>query len=203
LAPGVNSVSVGVIGDTTFEFNESFSVELTNPSFNAIIVNGTGRCTILNDDSQLIFLGTAALDPDDSVVGVGEPVNLSLAWTHPVGWRQLDSVDLRIVDDEGEILAVRWHETENSFSLFNPNADRFGRTATAGSPTQFETSAATLYLQHSTGGGLPGQTVTIDYSLSFKPQAAGRTFSVEAAATDDAGNEQGFESVGTITVLPR
>ena len=61
----------------------------------------------------------------------------------------------------------------------------------------------TLDLQESTGGGPPGRTVTIEYSLSFKPQAAGRTFSVEAFATDDAGNQQGFESVGTLTVLPR
>ena len=60
----------------------------------------------------------------------------------------------------------------------------------------------TLDLETSTGGGLPGQTATIDFNLSFKPQAAGRTFSVEAFATDDAGNQQGFESVGTLTVLP-
>jgi hypothetical protein len=45
--------------------------------------------------------------------------------------------------------------------------------------------------------------VTIEYNLSFKPQAAGRTFNVEVAATDDAGIQQGFEPVGTITVLPR
>ena len=43
---------------------------------------------------------------------------------------------------------------------------------------------------------------TIDFNLSFKPHAAGRIFSVEAFATDDAGGQQGFESVGTITVLP-
>src|SRR2546428_534509 len=51
--------------------------------------------------------------------------------------------------------------------------------------------------------GPPGKTATIDFNLSFKPEAAGRTFSVEAFATDDAGNQQGFESVGTLTVLPR
>ena len=62
---------------------------------------------------------------------------------------------------------------------------------------------ANLHLDGSTGGGLPGQTVTIDFSLSFKPEAAGRTFSVEAFAIDDAGNQQGYESVGTIAVLPR
>ena len=120
-----------------------------------------------------------------------------------MGWRHLDSVDLLIVDGEGEILPVRWHEAENSFSLFNPAADGFVRTAEALSPARFETSAVTLDLQECTGGGPPGQTATIEYSLTFKPHAAGRTFSVEAFATDDAGNQQGFESVGTITVLPR
>ena len=194
-------VTVSVIGDTLNEFNETFLVSLTNASSNAVIVNGIGRGTIVNDDGSRIVIGTAALTPENSVVRVGEPVNLSLTWTHPVGWRQLDSVDLLLLDDEGEILA-RWHEAENSFSLFNSAAGRFVRTAAAGSPRRFETSAATLQLQDSTGGGPPGQTVTIDFSLSFKPRAGGRTFSMEALATDDAGNQHGFESVGTLTVLP-
>jgi hypothetical protein len=193
-----------VIGDTVVEFNETFLVQLTDATTNAVIVNGTGRCTILNDDGTTrTQIGTAALTPEGSVVAVGEPVNLSLTWTHPIGWRKLDSVDLLLVDDEGEVLAARWHEAENSFSLFNPAADRFTRTAQAGSPRPFETSAVMMDLQGGTGGGPPGQTVAIDYRLTFKPHAAGRTFSVEAFATDDAGNPQGFESVGTITVLPR
>jgi hypothetical protein len=36
----------------------------------------------------------------------------------------------------------------------------------------------------------------------FRPHAAGRTFSVEAFATDDAGSRQGFELMETISVLP-
>jgi hypothetical protein len=198
------TIAVRVIGDTSVEQNETFLASLFNASANAVIVNGIGRCTIKNDDFLVLSrIGTAALTPENSVVDVGEPVNLSLAWTHPVGWRQLDSIDLLLVDDEGESLVVRWHEAGNSFSLFNPAADRFTRTAEAGSPARFETSAVRLDLQESTGGGPPGQTVAIEYSLSFKPHTAGRTFSVEALATDDAGNQQGFESVGTITVLPR
>jgi len=39
--------------------------------------------------------------------------------------------------------------------------------------------------------------------LRFKPKAAGRTFSVEAFATDDFGNEQGFDPVGTLGVLEK
>jgi hypothetical protein len=198
------TITVPVIGDRAIEFNESFLVQLFNASANAVIVNGTGRGTILTDDFlQLVSVGTAALTPENSVVAVGERADLSLTWTHPVGWRQLDSVDLLILDDHGAILDTRWHEAENSFSLFNPAAARFVRTAEAGSPTRFETSALTLDVQECTGGGPPGHTATIEYSLSFKPHAAGRTFSVEAFATDDAGNPQGFESVGTMTVLPR
>src|SRR5206468_2574709 len=82
--------------------------------------------------------GTAGLTPENAAVDVGEPVNLSLTWTHPVGWRKLNSVDLLLVDEDGEALAVRWHEAENSFSLFNPAADQFVRTAEAASPTRFE-----------------------------------------------------------------
>jgi hypothetical protein len=191
-----------VIGDQSVEFNESFFVQLSTSNPGLVVNNG--RCVILNDDLlQFVSVGTAALIPENSVVHVGEPVNLSLTWTHPVGWRHLDSVDLLIVDDLGAILDTRWHEAENAFSLFLPDADGYVRMAEAGSSARFETSGATMYLKECSGGGPAGQTATIDFSLSFKPQAAGRTFSVEAFATDDAGNQQGFESVGTITVLPR
>ena len=206
IPPGVTSqlITVPVIGDTVLEPNETFLVQLFNASANAVIVNGTGRGTIVNDEGTVgSRVGTAALAPENSVVAVGERADLRLTWTHPVGWRKLNSVDLLLVDDEGEALVTRWHETENSFSLFNPDAERFTRSAAAGSPVHFETSAVRLQVQESTGGGPPGHTVTIEYSLSFKPHAAGRTFSVEAFATGDNGDQQGFESVGTIKVSPR
>ncbi|MCI0748009.1 MAG: hypothetical protein L0Y58_21590 [Verrucomicrobia subdivision 3 bacterium] len=53
------------------------------------------------------------------------------------------------------------------------------------------------------GSGPTGPSVTIHYTVVFKARATGRTFSVEAFATDDFGNEQGFDPVGTINVLPR
>jgi hypothetical protein len=37
----------------------------------------------------------------------------------------------------------------------------------------------------------------------FKINEAGRTFSIEAFATDDAGNEQGFDPVGAVAVRRR
>ena len=44
------SVTVPVIGDTTREANEAFYVNLSNPSANALILDGQGVGTIVNDD---------------------------------------------------------------------------------------------------------------------------------------------------------
>jgi hypothetical protein len=202
-APGSRSqtVSVQVTGDLFTESSETFFVQLFNPSANAVLTDGTGVGTILDFSGSRTSVGTAALAPVNPVAEVDEPVILNFSWTHPVGWRQLESIDLLMTDDEDQVMAVRWNEAENSFSLYNPATDRFIRTARAGSPAHFETFAATMFLEESTGGGPPGQTVTIRYGLVFKPQAARRTFRVETFATDDAGKQQGFEQVGTITVL--
>ena len=43
-------ISVEAFGDTKVEGNESFSVNLSNPSSNATIGTGQGTATILNDD---------------------------------------------------------------------------------------------------------------------------------------------------------
>ena len=72
-----------------------------------------------------------------------------------------------------------------------------------GSRTHFETSAAVMYLEKSEviGSGLTGPSVLLNLNLSFKPKAAGRVFRVEAFATDDDGNQQGFDEAGIIGVL--
>ena len=38
--------------------------------------------------------------------------------------------------------------------------------------------------------------------LSVKPQAAGRSYTVEVLTTDDAGANTGFVEAGTLTALP-
>jgi hypothetical protein len=199
--PTQQNIAVPVIGDRLFEITESFSVDLSS-SFDLFIFDNFGLGGIINDDPSV---GTSELAPAESTARVGERVNLSLTWAHPIQWRRLDSLDLLITDDEGEALSVRWQEPDDTFSLFNPDADRFVRTAPAGSSARFETSAATLFLDQSSsqGSGPAGHSVTVNYSLSFKPKAAGRVFRVEAFATDDEGNQQGFDPVGIIGVLKK
>jgi chitinase len=53
-APGETekTISIAVLGDQLFEPNETFTVSLTNPT-GALIADGTGIGTIVNDDSSL------------------------------------------------------------------------------------------------------------------------------------------------------
>ena len=63
--------------------------------------------------------------------------------------------------------------------------------------------APVMYLENSQvlGSGPTGPSVLLNLNLSFKPKAAGRVFRVEAFATDDDGNQQGFDEAGIIGVL--
>src|SRR5439155_25786150 len=153
-----------------------------------ILLTNSAICTILDDDLRV---GEGKLTPALAAVAVGERLEYDLSWTYPGPWRLLDTIDLLIVDDQGAVLAVRWKEPENIFSLFNPNSDSFVRTAVAGGPARFETDAATLYLEQSSSqcSGPTGSLVTIHFSLCFNHQAAGRLFSVEAFVTADFGNQ--------------
>jgi len=194
------TIKVSIVGDRLLEPDETFKVRLASTS--AAIPTSVGRCTILNDDT---FIGVTEGIPPEAIVKVGERFTYGVKWTHPVRWRLLDTVDIRITDDEGDVLYVRFHEPSNTYSLFNPANQRFMRPALPGSRTLFETPAATMDLQDSNvvGTGPDGPSVTLKLGLSFKPKAAGRVFRVEAFATDDDGNQQGFDEAGNIAVLRR
>ncbi len=66
-APGSSTavVNVSVIGDTAVEANETFSVNLSNPS-GAAITDGQGIGTITNDDSTSISIGDVAVTEGNS-----------------------------------------------------------------------------------------------------------------------------------------
>jgi hypothetical protein len=195
------AISIDVAGDQLFEIDEVFFVQLSNP-VNAALRNNSAAGVIINDDP---LIGISEMNPSSATVEVGERLNLALRWTHPERWRLLDTIDFRIIDDQGSAMWVRFDEPSNTFSLFNPISGRYENPVTPGSPQLFESNAATMYLEDSRvqGSGPTGPSVLLTYSLSFKPQAAGRVFRVEAFATDDFGHQQGFDLVGTVTVQPR
>ena len=104
--------------DSLPEKDETFFMNLTAP-FNAAIGRGRGVATIVDDDT----VGAMELIPPESSVAAGERHVLTLRWVHPVGWRGLDRVDLRLVDDEETILWVRFHEAANALALCEADDD--------------------------------------------------------------------------------
>ena len=171
---------------------------------NGSLAQGSGDSGVLRVIKVVDNTGNSSPKTPGQFQLTNEQMNFALTWTHPQRWRVLETIDFRIIDDRGSILWVRFHEPGNTFSLFNPASGRFGNPVSPGSSHTFETNAATMHLADSRvqGSGPDGPSVTLTYSLSFKPHAAQRTYRVEAFATDDFGHQQGFDQVGSLTVMP-
>lgn len=141
----------------------------------------------------------AAKVHDETVYGV--------QWTvpDPESWRSLATLDIRLVDEAGEILEVHWDQTANTFTAFDPHTGRTSPAVAPGSPVRFETPAVVLLLRDTAvvPSGPTEPTVLLNLALQFEPQAAGRTFNVEARALDDSGGVQGWDFVGSLTVSPQ
>jgi hypothetical protein len=143
----------------------------------------------------------------DTITRVGDDIGYGVQWTvpEPANWRSLDTLDVRLVDEEGEILQARWDEATNAFSQVNPANGKTLKSGLPGSQVRFNSPEVVLLLEDSEviGSGPTGPSVLLNLNLQFKPQAAGRTFSVEARAKDDSGLDQGWDAAGEITVQPR
>ncbi len=194
-----NSVNCGIFGTVPVAV-DNFDIEnLILPTFQSTF---TPRC------SEAV--GSGDLTPSEATVAVRERLNYAFSWTVPEGqnWHHLDFLQLRIRDDEDTILSALFDEPSNTFSLFNEATGEFGPAFPAGSPNRLQTPQATLYLADTSvvASGPDSPTVTLNLALSFKPQAAGRTFVVELGATDK--DNEGmlpdfFEQAGTLTVKPK
>jgi uncharacterized repeat protein (TIGR01451 family) len=139
-----------------------------------------------------------------STVTAGQHVPIELGWTVPGGkWRELKTVDLRVLDDAGTVLWVRFDEAANTLSLFNPHTRRFGQGFAPGSSNVLSNGSATLHLRGSSvkASGPTSPTVVLTLDVSFSQQVVGSTFRLEAAATDDLGNIQDFELAASLGVL--
>jgi hypothetical protein len=186
---------VRVISDGVGEpFAETFFVNLTNAT-NAVIADAQGRATITDDD-----VGISELTPHDSAVEPGLPLALTLHWVHPEAWRQLNTVDLRLRDAGGVIVWIRFDELSNTFSLVDADTGAAGPGYEPHSDVQLATQAATVFLFDSGWMSPEEHQVDITWSFVFDAAAAGGVYTVETAATDDRGNVQDFEPIGTVSV---
>jgi hypothetical protein len=163
---------------------------------------------LLNVVSKTYSLGPAVGDaecaPFATTAGVNDVAVASLRWTVPGAgsWHSLDAIDVRLIDDNGEILQVRWNEASNDFFLYDADSHQYRGPAQPGSNDRFERPEVAMLLSNTqvAGSGPLGPSVALNLGLRFKPKAAGRVFRIEARASDKSGTAQGWVSAGTIAV---
>ena len=82
--PGTTTqtITVNVNGDTTFEPDETFTVNLSSPS-NATISAATGNGTIVNDDPGNADVGIVKTGPTSGFVGQNGTFNLAISNSGP------------------------------------------------------------------------------------------------------------------------
>jgi hypothetical protein len=150
-------------------------------------------------------LGRGTLTPARASIRVGARISYSLAWVvpAPLGWRSLNTLQLRFRDGKQTALWVRFQEVSHSpgtFSIADPKTGKSGHAFAPGSARTLKTGAATLYLAKTSVRGPPGRRVTIRLSISFNGRAAGHTYDVQVLAMDDTGAIQGFQRAATVAV---
>ena len=155
-------------------------------------------------------VGDFEVDPVNALAEVNEQMNYGLIWSvpEPLNWHDLNTLELRITDGAEAIIHVRFEENGNLISLFNEATGRFGKAYRVGSHREFQTRFASLSLADTAvapvngalGEGPNSPTIRLGLGLRFKPPAAGRTYSVEVAATDDFGHSDPFAVAGTLRV---
>src|SRR5207244_1137149 len=135
---------------------------------------GRGTGTIRNDD---LPSGTFALTPQNATVETGESITYTLTWTvpDPRVWRDLSTIDLRLIDDRANAIWLRWDEAANTFQLLNAREHLHGPSGHPGEPVRLTGNLATLDLEHSTvvGSGPTGRDVTLTLRLGLKRPASG------------------------------
>jgi hypothetical protein len=151
-------------------------------------------------------VGTWELTPSAATFAVrtDHRMGYEFTWTVPEGqvWRDLQTMDLRIGDEEDPLLWVRFNEADGSLAVIDAATGEVDHRGRPDTRRRLHTSKATVYLAESLvqGSGPTGNSVTLGLSLSFKRSAAGRTYPVEVRAVDDENNEHDFEPAGTLTI---
>jgi hypothetical protein len=176
-------------------------------------VSGSYQCVAVGSGGAVVSkqvvsnsIGAGRLTPLLGSTQAGNPTTFVLTWTvpSPGSWRDLRNLDLRLSDRTGLGLWARFSVGMTStFGLL----DEVGNLAGVGLPGitgTLVTNDATLDLAHSSfkGTGPKGPSVTVTFTVSFKPPAAGRVYATDLLATDMAGHVQGPEQVGTFSVGP-
>ncbi len=195
------SFAVLIGGDRAFEIDETFTVTLSN-AIGAPIGDGVGIGTILTDEG--LNVGVPELSPADPVATPDALTTLALRWQHPERWRALNTVDLRLVDDDLPVFWARFDEAANTIAPCDADGV-CGPAFTPGSGAPVHGDDSTFLPADSAvqGSGPSGPSVDLVFAFSLDAALASRVLRVETAATEDSGAAQPFLPVGYLTVAGR
>jgi hypothetical protein len=151
---------------------ENFDIAQFNPSPNVFI--------------RLASVGAFKLSPRTLTARPGRVARWKLAWTHPVDWKRLDEVVLRL-ESRGKPVGriVLDQQTRELRATGGPTV----RLLAGGSAVS--------------RGQAGGKRVTARIALRIAKRYAGRALVAKVAASDDNGARQGFRTAGRIRVLAR
>jgi hypothetical protein len=133
---------------------------------------------VVRDCETRTVIGTLRLAPKAVTAKAGTPAHLRLSWRHPVSWRKLRNVELRLTRADfpaGEI-------------TMRPRAERISADG-----------AVELVRQH-TRVTHKGKTVTARLALRLDESLVGETLKAEVEATDTRGRRQLELEAGTVRV---
>lgn len=145
-------------------------------------------------------VGVPRLAPRATTLTAGTPGTLTVTWTHPRRWSDLDEVVLRLSDAQGEAAAftldqetLRLAVTANGSTsplraLGRPGTLRQG-------PVRVDLAGSSAV-----GSGARGKLVTLRLRLSLAATLRGRTLTAELGAREDSGRVQPFQRAGTVRV---
>lgn len=201
-------------------FNVEAAISPTIP-IQGISCAGTSNyeCAIVGYEEAILTktvgsVGTGVLTPSHGSSEAGDPTTFTLDWTvpSPQVWRDLQYVDLKLVDHEGQVgLWARFIQGNPTsvFALLDSHGNVVSEGA-PGTPGVLDSPTATLDLSQSSfqGTGPTGPAVTVNFVVSFKPEAAGNgvsqnathVYDVEISAADLSGVVQSPENVGSWAV---
>ena len=137
-APGDTSktITVAVNGDTTPESDETFAVNLSNPT-NATIADGQGIGTILNDDTATSPPGISI---NDSVVAEGNSGTTSAIFTVTLSAVSSSTVTVNFATADGTATAGSDYEARTGTLTFAPGETSKTITVTVYGDTTFESN---------------------------------------------------------------
>ena len=111
------TIPVTVIGDTTLEPDETFTVQLSDP-VNAMIARGTGTVTIKNDD--LPPAGAHTLSISDASVKEGNSGTNTMSFTVSLSPASTSQVKVDFATRDGSASAGSDYQAANGTLAFNP-----------------------------------------------------------------------------------